>query len=101
MRTLNLNRLKENIPTITPAIGAFLAEAASVALTLNNHESGVVLKFRGDKEVDFKIDWIEKIEEDVLKGWPDMREAAEYGAIGITILALPEVSKYNYFEKVN
>lgn len=101
MRTLNLNRLKENIPTITPTIGAFLAEAAAVALTLNGHKSETILKFRGEEEIDFKIEWTEKTGKDVMKGWADQRETAEYGAIGITVLVLPEVSDYNYFEKAN
>ncbi len=78
-----------------------MAQAAAVALTTNQHSSGVELKLRGSFEETFQICWTETINDTVLKGWADLRDAAEYGAVAIAILALLELGEYNYFGRMH
>ncbi len=101
MKTLDLNNLEEGIPVITPVIGAYIAQAAAVALAVNGHSSGVTLKMTGFEKEEFQIVWEEKIEKNTLKSWADLKEAAEYGAVAIAILVLMEMGEYNYFERMH
>ncbi len=100
-KILNLELLKQDIPIVTPVIGAFMAQAAAVSLVKNGHISGTKLKLNEDLKDEFLINWDENISEKILKGWLDLREAAEYGALAITILVLIASGEYNYFERMH
>ncbi len=57
MRVLNLNKLKEGLPGITPVISAFYMEAAIVSLTKSGFQSGVHLKVDGAFSETFILKW--------------------------------------------
>ena len=45
---LDLQRLNQGLPAITPAFGAAIAEAGAICLTDEAHEPGVILEVEGD-----------------------------------------------------
>ena len=94
MRTIHLNTLKEGIPGITVAIGAFLAEAAAYCLEIQGHKSGVILHVTGDYEAKFSLKWSENIDDSVKKAWADEKEATEYGATAIALLLIDELTDF-------
>jgi hypothetical protein len=97
MDTLNLDILKTGIPVISKKIGAFLAEAAAICLTLNGYESGVQLKVEGEIKATLSVEWNDKITDDVLNSWNDPKEATEFGATALAILLLFKYTDFTYF----
>lgn len=45
---VDLSKLEEGLPAITPAFGAALVEACAVCFTDQGHQSGVVIEIKGD-----------------------------------------------------
>jgi len=97
MKKLDLDELKTGIPVVSKKIGAFLAEAAAICLYLNGYESGVELKVEGEIEEILIVEWDDKITDDVLNSWNDVKEATEFGATALAILIL---LKYTYFTHI-
>lgn len=88
MRKLNLDNLKLGQPGLSKIMASFLVEATIVCLSLNGHQSGVVLKVTGDVEEDFQLFWSDKITLQKISTWKDKNEATEYGASAIAILLI-------------
>jgi len=87
--TLSFDALKNGHLGISPAYGAFLAEAASYCLRRNNHMNPVLLYLTGDVCTRGNLKWCEGTEQDE-STWADLQEATEYGAYGVAIIvALP------------
>jgi len=55
METLDLERIRDGFPGITPAFGEMLLEACLVCLEKQGHESGTVLHVYGDWNVDVEL----------------------------------------------
>lgn len=98
MRELNLDILKEGLPGITRATGIYLHEAMLVALTKNGHRSGVRLKVEGEYEIELSLIWKEDVGKAILNIWKNERDAANYGAVGIALSLMTELSKFISFE---
>ncbi len=99
MRILDLDKLKEGLPGISPAFGSLFAEAAAVCLTTMGHVSGVRLKVIGDFEAEFAIVWTFEIGQPKKMGWGDSREAAEFGATALALLLISVLTNYHEFER--
>ena len=83
---LNLNDLgKGDIPAISPAMGASLAEAGGVCLESQGHTQGVQLIVRGYSDNVYTLVW-PPITEQSRRSWNDPENATEYGALGFGIL---------------
>ena len=83
---LDLNDLgKGDIPAISPAMGASLAEAGGVCLESQGHTQGVQLIVRGYSDNVYTLVW-PPITEQSRRSWNDPENATEYGALGIGIL---------------
>ena len=83
---LDLNELATGqIPAITPALGASLAEAAGVCLESQHHTSGVALQVRGGSQTSYALAW-PAITAQTRRAWNDPEEATEYGATAIAVL---------------
>ena len=93
MRELHLDDLKLGQPGVTEQVAAFLVQAAIVCLVLNGHKSGVVLKVNGDYKEDFQLYWTDKIDEQTIRTWKDLKETAEYGATAIALLLVYALEK--------
>lgn len=100
MRNLHLNKLKEGIPGITKAIGAFLAEAAAFCFDAQGHKPGVILKITGDFEEEFSVFWTDKINKSVKKAWADKKEATEYAATAIALLLIRELTDFSVSKRL-
>lgn len=99
MRVLNLDILQNGLPGITPANGAFMMEAAVVGLFLAGHRSGTILTVEGDFDEKIELQWSHEIDGNTLSSWTVSIEMVEYGAVGIALLLMQELTEYNVFEK--
>lgn len=96
MKKLDLDELKTGIPVVSKKIGAFLVEAAAICLYLNGYESGVELKVEGEIEETLTVEWNDKITDDVLNSWNDVKEATEFGATALAILILLKYTDFTH-----
>ncbi len=98
-RELFLDELENGLPGISKAWGKFLGEASSFCLTLKNHESGVEMKIKGDAETIFRVFWNIEITKQTRRAWNDTQELTEYGAAGITILLIQELTEFTVIKR--
>src|SRR6266511_4087796 len=94
LRSLILDKLEQGCPGITQSWGKFLAEASSFCLECRKHPQGVELKVHGLSPTSFSVFWQNEITEQVYNAWRDDQEATEYGACGIAILLILELTQY-------
>jgi len=85
---LDLAELREGIGKgISKAVGACLAEAASVSLERQNHSPGKVMDIAGAVSHSVSVHWDASSDKQrVASSWTDADVAAEWGACGIAAL---------------
>lgn len=98
MKTLDLDILKEGLPGITARMGAFMSEAAVVALTLNGHKSGVILKIEGDFKEEYQIIWKEPLTDNVIHAWGNLRDVVSHASVALSLLLIQELTNFVFFE---
>ena len=95
---LNLSDLSVgNIPAITPAMGAALAEAGAVCLESQGHTTGVRLAVRGYRDGGYTLGW-PAVTAQAQSAWNDPRNATEMGAAGISVLVADAAIEYTVIE---
>jgi len=96
---LNLNILDRGLPGITPCWGGFLSEASATCLVSQNHQLGVEMSVLGSKKAQFKIFWDNTIRTQEFSAWNDEQELTEYGACGIAIILVLELTGYTVIQR--
>ncbi len=99
MKKINFQQLEEGLIGISPKAGAYLAEASAFCLEANGHESGVILKISGKIEEKLQIQWNILVDEQVKRSWKDSLEATQFGAVGIAISLMLELTGYTVIER--
>jgi hypothetical protein len=90
-KSLDLNSLSVGMPGLTPACGKSLAEAAAVCLEDREHKPGVSLKLTGLKKQEHALNWLE-VTDQQRRCYNDLQEATQFGASGVAILVVKEVT---------
>lgn len=93
-RKMLLDELENGLPGVSKAWGKFLCEASSLCLSLKNHASGVEMQIKGDAETRFQVFWNNEITGQTRRAWNDTQELTEYGAAGIAILLIQEMTDF-------
>ena len=96
---LLLNELENGLPGVSKAWGKFLCEASSLCLSLKNHASGVKMQVIGDAELVFEVFWNNEIIEQIRRSWNDTQELTEYGATGIAVLLIVEMTEFTVIKR--
>ncbi len=97
---LDLGELgRGNIPALTAAMGAALAEAGGVCLESRGHSSGVALTVRGYGESSYTITWSPVSEQARNLAYNDAAKATEMGAEGIAVLIARAVIGYEVIRR--
>jgi len=101
MLEINLDELKNGLPTLTKSVGSFYADAGKYCLLGANHKSGVIFSIEGDNKSEVTLLW--NCSQEDLKKFPytfgDKQEAIEYGATGIAILLVKKIENYDSVER--
>lgn len=87
IQVLNLHSLNQELPAITPAFGAAIAEAGAICLTDEAHEPGVALEVEGEFSTQFKLDW-QPVTEQIRRCWNDEEYTTEQAAYGVAFLLI-------------
>jgi hypothetical protein len=90
-KAMRLAALAEGMPGLTTAAGQTLAEAAAVCLEDQKHPSGVRLQRGGMMPDDMHVEWL-PVDEQQRRCYADMQEATEWGACGVAVLVVREVT---------
>ncbi len=93
-----MDTLTKGLPGITEVTGAYIVEAAKVALQNQGHEDGVVLEVVGDFSEKFKVRWHLPLAKAIVESWQDERKVAENAALAIAFLLILQLTSYRNFE---
>ena len=95
---MDLNRLGQGTPGITPEFGACLAQAAAVCLEEQGHSTGAIMDVDGVFESTFSVLW-DRATEQMKKCWGDVEVTTEHGAYGVAILLVINLTEYTIIER--
>jgi hypothetical protein len=95
---LDLRRLGEGFPCLSPESGSRLAHAAAICLEERKHPIGVMMGVTGYCVTSFSLIWPETSEH-LRREWSDPREATECGATGIAILLVCALTDYQVVQR--
>jgi len=98
IRNLVLLTLGEGLPAITPSFGVALAEAGAVCLEEQSHSNGVELKVYGEFTDAFNVHWPD-VTDQMRLCWNDYEVTTEYGAYGIAILLIRDLTGLSIIER--
>jgi len=90
-KTINIASLSAGMPGLTPACGTMLAETAAVCLENNKHQVGVKLVLVGMASQTYKLVWL-SVDDQKRRCYNDMQDATEWGACGVAILLVKELT---------
>jgi hypothetical protein len=100
-QVLNIDDLIMGLPAITPTFGAMLAEALVICLHRNGFEFRVDIdvedKFGNPKT--FEINWSNSVDNQADNTWKDQIMATEFGAVGLSILLITELTNYTVIQQ--
>lgn len=83
---LDLNELATGqIPGVTSALGASLAEAAGVCLESQGHTQGVLLQVRGGSGNGYPLSW-PAVTSQAVRAWGNLERTTEAGAVAVAML---------------
>jgi hypothetical protein len=95
---LDLSRLSNGLPGVTPALGAMMAEAAAVCLENQSHAPGVPLSLTGEYARDYRMEWVPSSEQ-ARRSYNDLPNATEHGAYGVSFLVMLDCTTFTVLEK--
>ena len=95
---ISLSKLKQGLPAITPAFGTALAEACSVCLAEQGHQSGLVLKIEGDFADVLTLLYFE-VTEQMKRCWNDREYATEQAAYAVALLLMQQMTNLTVVER--
>lgn len=98
--TLDLDSLKVGLVGLSPVVGAFYAEAASVCLQQQDHQPGVEMQVDGDCKHRIGVTWSDPGDSNQQRrAWNDEAVATENGAYGIAALLIDRLTEYTIVER--
>ena len=97
--SLDLDKLADGMPGISPKFGSALSEAATVCFEEQRHYSGVAMQIDGDFDHSCKVNWNEPSTEQIKRAWADPDETTEHGAYGVAALLVAGLTEYTVYER--
>jgi hypothetical protein len=101
METLDLERIRDGFPGITPRVGEYLLEACLVCLEKQGHESGTILHVYGDWNVDVELRWNTVVSEQMRRTWNNRNDMTEHAAICLATLLVNQLTPYMALEQAD
>lgn len=92
-KDLILRDLANGLPAMTPEFGAVLAQAGAICFEERAHPNGVELLVEGTYSAKCKVFW-QNVTDQMRRNWNDLERATEYGAYGVAILLVLNLTGY-------
>lgn len=97
--TLDLSRLKRDVPALSEPVGGSLIEACMICLEDQDHKSGTQIEITGDFNTVFSIVWEGNVTPRMLRSWYFEDDATEDAAYGIAVLLMEALTGYTAIER--
>lgn len=97
-RSLVLSDLLDGLPKLSPVLAGALAEAASVCLERYGHPDNVRMSVTGDYPVRYLVERL-AVTDQHRDSYTDTEEATEWGACGIAILMILDLTNYTVVQR--
>jgi hypothetical protein len=97
-KTLSVLPLDPGTSGLLHGLAEFMGSCAAVCLEDRNHQSGVLIVVEGDTESQFNLSWV-ALTEKHRRTCKDRQEATEFGAYGIAILVIRELTGKTVVER--
>ena len=94
METLNLERIRDGFPGITPTVGGMLLEACLVCLEKQCHTPGAILHVYGDWNVEVELQWSTAVDDQMRRTWSNQDKMTEYAATCLVVLLVDQLTPY-------
>ena len=101
MEILNLERIRDGFPGITPTFGGVLLEACLVCLEKQGHTSGAVLHVYGDWNIDVELRWNTSVDDQMRRTWSNHNATVENAAICLVALLVNQLTPYMALEQAD
>lgn len=86
MEVLNLKEIEIGYPSLSKRKGGLLYEACIVTLSRQKHKTGCVMSTTGNDNIEIRLEWPDRITEQIDRTHADQDEATEHAAECIGIL---------------
>lgn len=96
---LSLNELEKGFPGINKIWGTFLCDASKACFDSQSHVSSVNLLLEGISNSSCKVTWTGEIDDQSRRSWNDSQEMTEYGACGIAVLLIINLTHYTVIQR--
>lgn len=97
---LDLERIRDGFPGITPAKETSLLEFCVASLHRNNHRSGILMQVETcDKTENFELHWTTMFDDQSDRATSNQEEATEHGAECIAILLAARLTDYKVIRR--
>ena len=101
METLDLERIRDGFPGITPTFGEMLLEACLVCLEKQGHEPGTILSVFGDWNIEVELRWNTIVDDRMRRTWGNHNETTEYAAVCLVVLLVNQLTGYMIIGKAD
>ncbi|MBN2209206.1 MAG: hypothetical protein JW759_07910 [Candidatus Coatesbacteria bacterium] len=95
---LRLRELESGTPALTPVVGAFYAQAASVCLQDQGHSSPTPMLISGEVTGSAAVEW-DPTSDQIRRSWSHDKQTTEHGAYGIACVLVPQLSGLQVVER--
>jgi len=101
METLDLERIRDGFPGMTPTFGEMLLEACLVCLEKQGHEPGTILSVFGDWNIEVELRWKTIVDDRMRRTWNNHNETTEYAAACLVVLLVNQLTPYMVLERAD
>ena len=94
---LNLNTIGNDIVGISQALGAYMAECATVCFHSQGHKSDVKLSISDGKTTqNGLVEWVIEVNNSIMSSHFDEKRTTDFGAMGVSILLVCNLTDYTH-----
>ena len=97
-RNLDLNTLRDGLPSVTSEFGACCAQAATICLEDQGHPLVADLVIRGQLSENCKLTRLE-VTDQMQRCWNDEEVTTEHGAYGVSFLIIRDLTEFTVIER--
>jgi hypothetical protein len=95
---LNLEDLRHGCSGILPSFGSFMCDCAIYSFASEGHQSGVILKVEMENQtLNYLVIWASELTIQMSRSMNDNERATDYGAMGLAILLVLQLTEYQHF----
>lgn len=99
MPDLDIRKIKNGLPGITPVAAAQLYEACVVCLHKSEHPENVPLKLIGDRAKEYNVIWKDDFNPQMDRTYKDQEYTTEHGAVCISAMIAINETDYTIIER--